>query len=193
MLYPIYLEQKIQENSQNDVIITEVNGVANVVTFTSTAPSILGKFYEEPRHNDREKEQLHIIEKAATLIKSEIKSINTNKAAHLTSEEIESLEQNVSYIPHGLQPFLRKIFAERNPEKTSASIAQAILQAACVLIAPLQMGLGAQVNHHFASKFLIESVNSHGISPSYNEVTRFEKCAADFLGKNISLACGTVL
>ena len=44
--------------------------------------------------------------------------MNANKAAFLTSEEIESLEQNLGYVPNGLQHCLKKVFVEKNPEKT---------------------------------------------------------------------------
>ena len=42
-----------------------------------------------------------------------------------------------------------------------ASIGQAIMQAARprVLLAPLQIGLGLQLHHHFASRLLIESLH----------------------------------
>ena len=52
---PIHFKQKFLEHFQNDVTITEVNGLANVVTFTSTASSILRKFYEEPMHRYSER------------------------------------------------------------------------------------------------------------------------------------------
>ncbi len=171
-----------------EVLITEINGKANVVTFRSTASSVLHKFYEQPKHHDSEKEQLRIIETAATLIKNEIKSMSATKLTYPTSEEIQSINQNLSYVPSGLQLFLKKMFVEKNPERKIASIGQAIIQAARprVLIAPLQIGIGVQMHHHFGSKFLIDSLNSHGFCSSYSEVKRFEKSAADCLGKDVS-------
>ena len=61
-----------------------------------------------------------------------------------------------------------------------ASIGQAIIQAARprVLMAPLQIGLGVQMHHHFQSKLLIESLNSHGFCYSYDEVKMYERCAS---------------
>ena len=185
---PVHLKQKILEYFGKEVLITEINGKANVVTFRSAASSVLHKFYEQPKHHDSHKEQLRIIETAATLIKNEIKSMNATKTTYPTSEEIQSLEINLSYVPEGLQLFLKKIFVEKNPERKVASIGQAIIQAARprVLIAPLQIGIGVQMHHHFGSKFLIDSLNSHGFSSSYSEVKRFEKSAAGCLGKEVS-------
>eukprot|EP00794_Sanderia_malayensis_P014565 gene14565-16067_t len=158
------------------------------VTFRSTAASVLHKFYEQPKHHDSEKEQLRTIETAATLIQNEIKNMSATKTTYPTSEEIQSVDQNLSYVPSGLQLFLKKIFVEKNPEKKIASIKQAIIQARRpqVFIAPLQIGIGVQMHHHFGSKFLIDSLNSHGFCSSYSEVKRFEKSAADCLGKNVS-------
>ena len=184
---PVHLKQRILEYFGKEVIITEINGKANVVTFRSAASTVLHKFYEQQKHQDSDKEQLRIIETAATLIKNEIKRMNATKTTYPTSQEIQSLEQNLSYVPQGLQLFLKKIFVEKNPERKVASIGQAIIQAARprVLIAPLQIGVDVQMHHHFGSKFLVDSLNSHGFSSSYSEVKRFEKSAADCLEKDV--------
>ena len=47
-----------------------------------------------------------------------------------------------------------------------------------VLLPPLQFGLGMQLYHHFASRFLIDSLHHHGFCCSYKEVHRFERNAA---------------
>eukprot|EP00794_Sanderia_malayensis_P001581 gene1581-1746_t len=185
---PVHLKQKILEYFGKEVLITEINSKANVVTFRSTAASVLHKFYEQPKHQHSEKEQLRIIETAATLIQNEIKSMSATKTTYPTSEEIQSVDQNLSYVRSGLQLFLKEIFVEKNPEKKIASIGQAIIQATRprVLIAHLQIGIGVQMHHHFGSKFLIDSLKSHGFCSSYSEVKRFDKSAADCLGKNVS-------
>ena len=46
------------------------------------------------------------------------------------------------------------------------------------LLAPLQIGLAVQMHHHFASRFLVDTLNKLGFCSSYSEVLRFEKCAA---------------
>ena len=47
-----------------------------------------------------------------------------------------------------------------------------------VITAPLQLALGVQMHHHFSSKFLIDSLYSHGFCVSYTEVRKFERNAA---------------
>ena len=41
----------------------------------------------------------------------------------------------------------------------------------------LQVGLGVQLHHHFASRFLIDSLHQHGFCCSYQEVHKFERNA----------------
>ena len=61
----------------------------------------------------------------------------------------------------------------------NGSIGQAIIQAARprVIIAPLRLGLGVQMHHHFASRILIDSLYAHGFCCSYSEVQRYERSA----------------
>ena len=74
-----------------------------------------------------------------------------------------------------------------------AAVGQAIMQAARprAIIAPLQLGLGLQMHHHFASKFLIETLNNLGFSSSYSEVMLYERNAAVTADpNNNTLSCG---
>ena len=42
-----------------------------------------------------------------------------------------------------------------------------------------------QLHHHFSSRFLIDSLNSHGFCCSYSEVQRFERSASVLQGTDI--------
>ena len=97
-----------------------------------------------------------------------------------TPEEISSEYANFQYLPESLRVALRIIFSEKNAEVKIASIGQAIIQAArpTILIAPLQIGLGVQLHHHFASKFLIDTLYSMGFCLSYSEIQKYESSAA---------------
>ena len=55
-----------------------------------------------------------------------------------------------------------------------------------VLSAPLQIGLGVQLHHHYASRFLIDTLHKHGFCCSYNEVQQFEQKAVLSYGTDIS-------
>ena len=54
-----------------------------------------------------------------------------------------------------------------------------------VLLAPLQIGLGVQLHHHYASRFLIDTLHKHGFCCSYNEVHQFEQNAVLSYGTDI--------
>ena len=79
------------------------------------------------------------------------------------------------------------MFLEKNSDTKIASTGQPIIQAARprVLIAPLQIGVAVQMHHNFGSKFLIDSLNSHGVCSSYFEAKKFEVSAADAQDKEI--------
>ncbi|KAJ8417480.1 hypothetical protein AAFF_G00287070 [Aldrovandia affinis] len=69
----------------------------------------------------------------------------------------------------------------------TASIGQAIMQATRpkVILAPLQIGLGVQLHHHFASRFLIDTLHQLGFCCSYEEVHRFVNNAVMSHGTDI--------
>ena len=70
-----------------------------------------------------------------------------------SNAEMPSSEAALEYIPDCLKTFLKIVFAGKDVDVKLASI---------VLMIPLQIGLGVQMHHHFQSKFLMESLNSHG-------------------------------
>ena len=129
----------------------------------------------------------YIIETAANLIKNYIKLVETCKINYPLVNDISSIDKNLDFIPISLRIFLRKLFLEKNSDRKIASISQVIIQATHprVLMVPLQIGVTAQMHHHFGSRFLIDSLNSHGFCSSYSEVKKFEVSAADAQDKEI--------
>jgi hypothetical protein len=49
----------------------------------------------------------------------------------------------------------------------------------------MQIGLGVQLHHHFASKFLIDTLHTLGFCSSYTEVLKFQSSAAVTQGTDI--------
>ena len=86
-------------------------------------------------------------------------------------------------IPHAIPFFILGTVAR----KKIASIGNAIMQAVRphVLLAPLQIGLAVQLHHHYASRFLVDTLHQHGFCSSYNHVQEFERSAALSRGTNI--------
>ena len=91
----------------------------------------------------------------------------------------------VDYIPKTLQLLLRDMFAGKETGNKLTSIGQSIMQAICprAILAPLQIGLGLQMHHHFASRYLIDT----RFLSSDAEVKRFEQNAAVTTVKGITV------
>ena len=175
-----YMKKKIQEHFGDSILITEINGTPNIVTFKSKGHSILHKFYTRINKQDPEAEKRSIIQTAAKLILSDINAMDISKDSYTPASSISSLEENMEYIPSSLRDFLQQIVEFKDSETVIASIGQAIIQAAMPrkAIAPVQIGLAVQLHYHFGSKFLIDVLNAMGFCSSYQEVQKFETSAA---------------
>ena len=132
-----------------------------------------------PTGADPEAEKLRIIRTAAELIKTDIKSIATHQQ-YPEITELRDVRIQVNFIPHSLKSLLKPLVYGKNSDLKVASIGQATLQAARprVIIAPMQIGLGVQLHHHYGSRFLIDTLNHHGFCISYSEVRLYERSAA---------------
>ena len=175
-----YMKSRLLEHFKDKIIVTEINGKHNVVTFLSTAKCILHEFYAQSRSTDNsESEAIRIIETAAKLIKNDIKGIQTSSEYYPSKNDLEQ-DAILEYVPKTLLIFLRKIFAGKDNDLKLASVGQAIMQAARprVFLAPLQFGLAVEMHDQFGSRFLIDTLNEHGFSSSYSEVQKFERSAA---------------
>ena len=176
----IHMKKKIIEYFGDSIIISELNGKQNVITFKDTAEAILHDFYHRTVKGNTELETKMIIRTAAKLISSEIKDIEINKEQYPSPNDIMLMEANLECIPEKLQLFLKHVIDIKGSERKVASIGQAIVQASAPrsVIEPLQLGLGVQLHHHFGSRYLIDLLNSLGFCCSYREVQMFERSAA---------------
>jgi hypothetical protein len=183
-----HMKQMLQEHFGDNIIITEINGIDNVVTFRHKAASILTNFFQQSRQLDCELEKQRVVEAAASLIKSDIKSMNQLKKEFYPSAlQLSSTENILSYLPNSLRHFLDALFVGEDKDLKIGSIGQAMMQATRprVLLTPLQLGLGVQMHHHFASRFLLDTLYQHGFCCSYTEVQRYERSAAVSTGIDI--------
>lgn len=75
---------------------------------------------------------------------------------------------------------MNSLFSEADCVTKISAIGQAIIQATRprIVMAPLQIGLGIQMHHHFGSQFLIDTLYNLGFCLSYSEVQKFEMNAA---------------
>ena len=180
-----HMKKRIKDYYGDDIIITEINGKHNVVTFTTAASKILHEFHHTAGKNDTTREKIRVIETAAKLIKSDIQSITQCKDFYPTSDDM-SIQKAKAFIPESLATFLQVCLPENSTTKV-ASLGQAIMQATRprALLCPLLLGLGVQLHHHFSSRFLIDTLNTCGFSCSYSEVQSFERSASLYQGTDI--------
>ncbi|KAJ8018289.1 hypothetical protein HOLleu_43798 [Holothuria leucospilota] len=136
----VHMRKKLVDHFGDSIIITEVNGKLNVVTFTNTVWSILQEFYKRPKHQDSESEKLPIITAAGKLVRSDIKLMGAFSKAYTTSKSVTSVDENLDYIPESAILLLRVIMNEKKNTLKVASIGQTLVQAALprILMAPLQ-------------------------------------------------------
>ncbi|CAC5381111.1 unnamed protein product [Mytilus coruscus] len=79
----VHMKKRLQTHFGSDIIITEINGKSNIVTFRRTTSSILNKFYRRPSSKSPEDEKLSMIETAAKLIKADIMSLKDSKSIYI--------------------------------------------------------------------------------------------------------------
>ena len=188
----VYMKKKLLEHFGDSIMISEVNGKPNIVTFKSTAHGILHSFYHRNGNNDCESETKAIIETAAKLILNDIKSLEKSLEEYPTPSDIMCKDTNRQFVPNSLELFLKLIIDNKSSELKTLSIGQAIVQSSRPrgIISPLQIGLGVQMHHQFGSRFLIDTLSSLGFCSTYQEVQRFERSAAASHGTNIEIIKG---
>ena len=114
------MKKKVLEHYGGNVIVTEMNGKQNVVTFKSNAHSILHSFYSRTNNNDSEAEKMSIIKTAGKLIMNDIKSIEVCKDTYPSSTDIMSTESNLEFVPDSLRCLLGQLIDSKDSERTTA-------------------------------------------------------------------------
>ena len=167
-----HLKSRLLDHFGEDIIITNMPRLKNVVTFRPKVSKILYDFHKLPKCDDPEEEKMNIIRTASQLIKSDIKEMPANKDTYPVPADIESQESCTEFVPKSLKLLLSVMFPGSISARKIASIGQAIVQAVrpTQLIAPLQIGLGVQMHHHFTSKYLVDILSNLGFASSYKEV-----------------------
>ena len=133
-----------------------------------------------PIVDDEESQKRLIIETAARLVKSDLKSKNSPITDEYPKTSELEIQSALEHVPTSLRCFLQHILVVKDTRRKVASIGHSNVQAARprVLIAPLQLVLAVQTHHHFRSRFLVDSLSAMGFCSSYSEVQRFAENAA---------------
>ena len=111
----------------------------------------------------------------------------SSKTEYPGTNQMSSVELALGFLPESLRVLLELLLTGQDISKKVASIGHAIVQAIHprVIIMPLQLGLAVEMHHHFASRYLIDTLNEHGFCSPYHEVQRFERNAAVTSGTDV--------
>ena len=188
------MKDQLNNHFGNDLVFIKASGKSSIVTLKTTAATILHNFYCNSRQEDCDAEKRRIIKTAAKLIKSDTQAVSQMKNSYACCHELSSVEEAVSFLPESLLVMLNTLFTVKQEPVKLASLGQATMQATQPrsVLAPLQVGVGIQLHHHFASKFLINSMNKYEFCCSYSEVIKFERIAAVAQGRYSRFLIGTL-
>ena len=187
-----YLKQRLRERYGNSIYIAEGKGQNDIVTMKEKTSHILRSYFMRDGDTDEESQKAAIIETAARLIKSDIKTEVPSVTDQYPGTDMLNLDSTLRYLPNTLRFMLDFLFVGKDKSQKVAGVGQAIIQAVHprTVLAPVQIGLALQTHHLYRSRFIVDNLHKMGFSSSYDEVLRFEKNAADtaatdILGENI--------
>ena len=151
-----YLKSKLKEKYGESVFLhfAETEGLQDLVTMKEKTSQILRSYFNAQAKDEESQKQV-IIETAARLIKSDIKSNVPSLTNEYPSAKSLELDYALSFVPGTLRTLLNCLVGKETNQKVAA-IGQAIVQAVRprAVVAPLQLGLAVQVHHLYRSRFL---------------------------------------
>lgn len=182
-----YLKEKLKEHYGDSIYIAEGDGHHDIVTLSETTPKILRTYFKNFKNSDQESQKLAIIEAAGKLLKRDIMTNVPSVTDQYPPSQSLTLDAALDYLPLSLRTLLNYLFVGTDKHEKVAAIGQSIIQAVRprTVVAPLQIGLAAQLHHLYKSKFLVDTLSVMGFGSSYGEVQRFEKNAASVVAADI--------
>ena len=95
------MKTRLKEYFGDRITIAEINGKADIVTFLTTASTILQEYHKQRKGGlDTESEKMCIIETAAKLIKCDIKSIKCDRDWYPVIRE--DIQESLRFLPDSL-------------------------------------------------------------------------------------------
>ena len=102
------------------IFVSEGEGQHDIVTFREKTSKILHDYFKKSNSGDEEAEKKAIIETAAKLIKSDIKSLTKTDMNEYPKASELSLESTLQYLPKSLQYLLNLLVTGEDPQKESS-------------------------------------------------------------------------
>ena len=105
----------------------------------------------------------------------------------MSNMDIENLQ---AYLPQSIITFLSTVFPKNvNPLKT-AVIGHEMAQPSRprALLSPLHLSLAVELHNHYASRFLIDTLNHLGFCSSYAELQMYQRSVTVVVGTDVELS-----
>lgn len=121
-----HMKTELKKHFRERIVILELNGKPNVVTFHTTVAKIVQDFHCQQQKSTLN-ETVQIIDTAAKLIRNDIKDIKISKDTYPAYGSMSSSHRALEFLPGSLMKFLRVFFSGKDVAVKLASIGQAIM------------------------------------------------------------------
>ena len=137
-----YLKTMLRNHYGDSIHFAEGEGLDDIVTMKEQTSNILRSYYQQKRQEgDEFSQKMTLIETAAKLIKSDIKSQIPSLTNEYPSSQTIKLDSALTFVPETLRILLSTLFVGTGSNRKVAAIGQAIIQAVRprAVLAPLHM------------------------------------------------------
>ena len=161
-----------------DVMLVRVDGCATIVGFCESIANHL-KMVKVDDADERS------IDSVVRQIKKEARSVKYNSANYDLSEFTQA--NTIKATSPTLLRLISDLVSGGEMTKKSLSLSQSIQSHVTGTRNQTTLGLAVKLLHRHGSSDLLKLLHEHGFTTSYDEVLRFRKSAAHFLGDNAQL------
>ena len=159
----------------NDLVVLNIEGCASVVGFHEYVSKILKISKVESVDEEKEDALVRKITTEALEIPTNKKNYDFGDFTHAKTTEQTS---------RTLLRFISKLISNGKVTKAAMSLSQSIQYCITNTGNQTTLGLGVKLHHKFGSSDLIHLLHQNGYIVSYDEVLRFRKSAAKYVGDN---------
>ena len=116
------MASSILDHFWESILIIDINGKSNTVTFRYTTDSIKNQFYRQRHSGDSNVDKPKIVQTAVNLLPSNIKCVEQQQDVYPDACQMSFLNECLGYLPETLHILLHYLFVGNNTGKTRISI-----------------------------------------------------------------------